>query len=44
MKTRTMTNKQRDSFRVDVIKNGECSSYYFKTLKESEKFVKQITE
>lgn len=40
MKTRTMTNKNRDSYRVDVIDKGELSSNYFKTEKEANSFVK----
>jgi len=41
MKTRTMTNKNRDSYRVDVIdKFGEISSHYFKTEKEANSFIK----
>jgi len=39
MKTRTLTNKDYSSFRVDVIDKGEYSSYYFKTQKEAEEFV-----
>ena len=40
MKTRTMTNKNKDSFRVDVIDQGELSSHYFKTEKEANTFIK----
>ena len=40
MKTRTMTNQNRDSYRVDVIDKGELSSNYFKTEKEANRFVK----
>jgi len=41
MKTRTLTNQNRDSFRVDIIDKGEYSKHYFKTQKESEEFVKE---
>tara|TARA_X000001382_G_C3111155_1_gene159968 strand:- start:330 stop:488 length:159 start_codon:yes stop_codon:yes gene_type:complete len=40
MKTRTMTNKNRDSYRVDVIDKGKLLSHYFKTEKEANSFVK----
>ena len=40
-KSRTMTNKQRDSFRVDIIDEfGDCKSHYFPTQKEADSFVK----
>lgn len=39
-KSRTLTNKKRDSFRVDVIyTNEDLISYYFKTEKEANKFL-----
>ena len=41
MKTRTLTNKNRDSYRVDVIdKTGELTSQYFSTKKEAKEYVK----
>jgi hypothetical protein len=40
IKTRTMTNKNRDSYRVDIIdKEGDLSSHYFKTEKEANSFI-----
>jgi len=41
MKTRLMTNKQSDSFRLDIItKDNEIESHYFKTEKEAKDFQK----
>lgn len=41
IKSRTVTNKHRDSFRVDVIdEDGCCKSHYFLTQKEADSFVK----
>ena len=42
MKTRTLTNKNFDSFRVDVIDKHEYSSHYFKTQKEAKEFVTKL--
>ena len=43
MKTRLMTNKQSDSFRLDIITNhNEIESHYFKTEKEAKDFQKFI--
>lgn len=40
MKTRLMTNKQSDSFRLDIItKDNEIESHYFKTEKEAKDFL-----
>ncbi len=44
MKTRLMTNKQNDSFRLDVITNNMLESYYFKTEKEAKDFQKFTIE
>ena len=38
MKTRIMTNKDRNSYRVDIIDKGELTSHYFNTEKEAKKF------
>ena len=38
MKTRIMTNKDRNSYRVDIIEKGELKSHYFTTEKEAKKF------
>jgi len=42
MKTRLMTNKQSDSFRLDIIKNSQLESYYFQTKKEAEDYQRFI--
>lgn len=35
MKTRLKTNKERDSYRLDVIENGKLSQYYFTEFKKA---------
>ena len=35
MKTRLRTNKNRTSYQLDVIKNGDLKQYYFSSLKEA---------
>jgi hypothetical protein len=44
MKTRLMTNEQKNSFRLDVIDNQTLESYYFKTEKEAKDFQKFTIE
>ncbi len=44
MKTRLMTNKQNDSFRLDVIDNNILESYFFKTEKAALDFQKFTTD
>jgi hypothetical protein len=44
MKTRLMTNKQNDSFRLDVIDNNIHESYFFKTEKAALDFQKFTTD
>jgi len=44
MKTRLMTNKENDSFRLDVIDNNILESYYFETEKEAKDFQKFTTD
>jgi hypothetical protein len=44
MKTRLMTNKQNDSFRLDVIDNNTHESYFFKTEKAALDFQKFTIE
>ena len=38
MKTRIMTNKDRNSYRVDIIDKGGLTSHYFNTEKEAKEF------
>ena len=35
MKTRLMTNKQYDSFRLDIINGSEIETYFFDTQEEA---------
>ena len=35
-----MTNKDKNSYRVDIIINGKLTSHYFKTEKEAKEFQK----
>ncbi len=42
MKTRLLTNKQRNSFRLDVINKGNYNTYYFKTKQEALEFQKKL--
>jgi hypothetical protein len=35
MKTRIMTNKEKNSYRLDIIDKDQLESYYFKTKKEA---------
>jgi len=35
MKTRIMTNKDRNSYRLDIIDKGELTSHYFITYEEA---------
>jgi len=44
MKTRLMTNKENNSFRLDVIDNNILESYYFETEKEAKDFQKFTTD
>jgi len=44
MKTRLMTNKENDSFRLDVIDNNIHESYFFKTKKAALDFQKFTTD
>jgi hypothetical protein len=38
MKTRIMTNKEKDSYRLDIINKDQFESHYFKTEKEAKDF------
>mgnify|MGYP003650713856 CR=1 FL=1 len=38
MKTRIMTNKDRSSYRVDIMDEGDLTSHYFITEKEAKEF------
>tara|TARA_Y100000385_G_C13029404_1_gene610031 strand:+ start:304 stop:444 length:141 start_codon:yes stop_codon:yes gene_type:complete len=35
MKTRLTTNKKRDSYRLDIIENGQLYQYYFTEFKKA---------
>ena len=42
MKTRLRTNKERTSFQLDVIKNGDLEQYYFSSLEQAIKYQQSI--
>jgi len=44
MKTRLMTNKNRDSFRLDTIENNNLKQFYFNNKKEALKYQKQLID
>ncbi len=44
MKTRLRTNKERTSFKLDVINKGELNQYYFIDLKEAINYQNKITK
>lgn len=44
MKTRLKTNKEKISYRLDVIKNGELKMFYFDDEEKAKNFQKNITK
>jgi hypothetical protein len=42
MKTRLRTNKERTSYQLDVIKNGNLEQYYFSSLEKAIEYQKSI--
>ena len=42
MKTRLMTNKNRDSFRIDTIENNKLRQFYFNNKKEALEYQKKL--
>ncbi len=44
MKTRLRTNKERTSFKLDVINNGQLEQYYFTNLEEAINYQKKIVK
>ena len=39
-----MTNKNRDSFRLDTIENNNLKQFYFNNKKEALKYQKQLID
>jgi hypothetical protein len=42
MKTRLMTNKNRNSFRIDVIENNNLKQFYFNNKKDALQYQKKL--
>lgn len=43
MKTRLMTNKNRNSFRLDVIQHNNLKQLYFNNKKQALQYQKELT-
>jgi len=44
MKTRLMTNKNRDSFRIDTIENNNLRQFYFNNKKQALEYQKKLID